>query len=38
MKTGNRSGLWSPLMKAAVEKLTQEDLVAIAAYTSSREP
>ena len=38
MKTGNRNGLWSPLMKAAVEKLTQEDLVAIAAYTSSREP
>jgi cytochrome c553 len=38
MKTGNRAGLWSPLMKGAVEKLTVEDLVAIAAYTSSREP
>jgi cytochrome c553 len=38
MKTGSRHGLWSPLMKAAVEKLTLEDLVAIAAYTSSREP
>lgn len=38
MKQGNRAGLWSPLMKAAIEKLTIEDLVAIAAYTSSREP
>ena len=38
MKTGNRNGLWSPLMKAAVEKLTTEDLVSIAAYTASREP
>jgi cytochrome c553 len=35
---GVRHGLWSPLMKAAVEKLTIEDLIAIAAYTSSREP
>lgn len=38
MKQGNRAGLWSPLMKAAIEKLTIDDLVAIAAYTSSREP
>ena len=38
MKTGNRNGLWAPLMKAAIEKLTIEDLVSIAAYTSSREP
>ena len=38
MQTGNRNGLWAPLMKAAVEKLTVDDLVAIAAYTASREP
>lgn len=38
IKTGNRSGLWSPLMQAAVEKLSTDDLVAIAAYTSSLDP
>ena len=35
---GVRRGVWSPLMKAAVEKLTIDDLIAIAAYTSSLEP
>jgi cytochrome c553 len=35
---GVRKGPWSPLMKAAVEKLTVDDMIAIAAYTSSREP
>ena len=35
---GARKGPWSPLMKAAVEKLTVDDLIAIAAYTASREP
>ncbi|MCC7125961.1 MAG: cytochrome C-binding protein [Acidobacteria bacterium] len=35
---GNRRGPWAPLMKAAVEKLTIDDLIAIAAYTASREP
>jgi cytochrome c553 len=38
LKTGNRNGLWSPLMKGAVEKLEIDDLVAIAAYTASLEP
>ena len=35
---GARHGFWSPLMRAAVEKLTIDDLIDIAAYTSSREP
>jgi cytochrome c553 len=35
---GLREGLWSSLMKEAVAKLTVDDLVAIAAYTASREP
>jgi cytochrome c553 len=35
---GLREGLWSDLMKEAVAKLTVDDLVAIAAYTASREP
>ena len=35
---GVRRGAWSPLMKAAVEKLTIDDLIAIAAYMSSLEP
>jgi cytochrome c553 len=35
---GVRRGAWSPLMKAAVDKLTIDDLIAIAAYTSSLEP
>jgi cytochrome c553 len=35
---GNRTGVWSALMRAAVEKLTVEDMIAIAAYTASREP
>jgi cytochrome c553 len=38
IKTGNRSGEWSPLMKEAVAKLTIEDMVAIAAYTASLKP
>jgi cytochrome c553 len=35
---GNRRGAWSTLMKAAVERLTVEDMLAIAAYTASRQP
>ncbi|MDH4063612.1 MAG: cytochrome C-binding protein, partial [Acidobacteriota bacterium] len=35
---GNRKGPWSALMQAAVEKLTVDDMIAIAAYTASREP
>jgi cytochrome c553 len=38
IKTGNRNGMWAQLMKEAVAKLTVEDMVAIAAYTSSRQP
>ena len=38
MQQGSRKGTWSPLMKQAVEKLTIDDMIAIAAYTSSREP
>jgi cytochrome c553 len=38
MKTGARSGIWVPLMKAVVEKLTVEDMIAIAAYLGSRDP
>ena len=33
-----RNGPWAPLMRAAVQKLTLDDMVAIAAYTASREP
>ncbi len=35
---GARNGVWAALMKGAVEKLTLDDMVAIAAYTASREP
>ncbi len=38
MQQGMRKGPWSALMKAAVEKLTIDDMIAIAAYTASREP
>jgi cytochrome c553 len=38
MKTGARSGISTALMKAVVEKLTVEDMVAIAAYLGSRDP
>lgn len=38
LQQGVRKGAWSALMKGAVEKLTIDDIIAIAAYTSSREP
>jgi cytochrome c553 len=38
LQQGVRKGPWSPLMKAAVEKLSIDDMIAIAAFTSSREP
>ena len=38
LQQGVRKGPWSALMKGAVEKLTVDDMIAIAAYTSSREP
>ena len=38
VKTGARSGISTALMKAVVDKLTVEDMVAIAAYLGSRDP
>ena len=38
MQQGVRKGPWAALMKAAMEKLTVDDMIAIAAYTASREP
>ncbi len=38
LKHGARKGPWAALMTAAVEKLTLDDMIAIAAYTASREP
>jgi cytochrome c553 len=38
LQTGARKGTWSALMKSSVEKLTIDDMIAIAAFTSSREP
>ncbi len=38
MQRGVRAGDWSPLMKAAVAKLTLDDLVSIGAYAASRQP
>jgi cytochrome c553 len=36
MQAGNRHGQWSELMKPVVEKLTADDMIAIAAYLASR--
>jgi cytochrome c553 len=36
MQVGNRHGEWTELMKPVVAKLTSDDMVAIAAYASSR--
>lgn len=38
MKVGTRNGEFAKLMKPAVEKLTEEDLIAIVAYVSSKQP
>jgi len=38
IKSGNRNGPWTQLMKEAVAKLTPEDMVNIVAYVSSRTP
>ncbi len=38
LQHGTRRGAWAPLMKAAVEKLTLDDMVAIAAYAASLAP
>ena len=36
MQAGNRHGEWTELMKPVVEKLTSDDMIAIAAYACSR--
>jgi cytochrome c553 len=38
MQQGTRKGTWTDLMKPVVEKLTNDDMLAIAAYTASRMP
>jgi cytochrome c553 len=38
IKNGARAGEWSALMKEVVGKLTQDDMVSIAAYLASRTP
>jgi cytochrome c553 len=38
IKSGTRSGLWTPLMKRVVAQLTDDDMIAISAYLASREP
>ncbi len=38
LQQGVRQGPWSALMTASVEKLTIDEMIAIAAYTASREP
>jgi cytochrome c553 len=38
MQQGARKGLWADLMKPVVEKLTEEDMLNIAAYAASRMP
>ncbi len=36
MQQGTRRGEWSPLMKPVVERLTQDDMLAIAAYLAAQ--
>jgi hypothetical protein len=38
MQTGVRKGVWTDLMKPVVANLTEDDLLAIAAYTASLAP
>jgi len=38
MQQGARKGLWTDLMKPVVAKLSEDDMLAIAAYTASRMP
>lgn len=37
-KTGNRKGSWVELMKQVVEKLDDNDMIALAAYLGSQDP
>jgi cytochrome c553 len=36
IQRGTRKGTWSPLMEQVVNNLTQDDMIAIAAYVASR--
>ena len=38
MQQGARKGIWTDLMRPVVAKLTNEDLIAIAAYSASLAP
>jgi cytochrome c553 len=38
MQQNDRKGEWTSLMKAAVSRLSEEDMLNIAAYTASRTP
>jgi cytochrome c553 len=38
MQNGDRSGSSAALMKAVVEKLTPEDMIALSAYAASLDP
>ena len=38
MQTGNRNGVWTPLMKPVVSKLTTAEVQEIAAYVASMKP
>jgi cytochrome c553 len=38
MQSGARKGVWAELMKPAVAKLSEEDMLVIAAYTASLAP
>ncbi|MBM3779167.1 MAG: c-type cytochrome [Acidimicrobiia bacterium] len=38
MQAGTRKGLWTDLMKPVVQRLTNDDMLAIAAYAASRTP
>jgi cytochrome c553 len=38
MQAGTRNGLWTSLMKPVVSKLTEQDVINIAAYAASRTP
>ena len=37
MQTGARTGTWVPLMKAVVDKMTLDDMIAVAAYIGTLE-
>ena len=38
LQTGERAGTWAVLMNAVVEKLSTDDMLAIAAYVGSQKP